>query len=75
VVDGDWNVLLRFKYANERVSEETLADGETYSYEYKLKGAEVLQTTVTFPSGQRRQFFFEDGMLVGQELGRVRTPA
>jgi YD repeat-containing protein len=67
VIDGDWNVLLRIKYVNERVSEQILADGEKYGYEYKLKGKEVLQTTVTLPSGKRKQFFFQGGILTRQE--------
>ncbi len=67
VLDGDWNILLRIKYVNERVSEQMLADGEKYGYEYKLNGNEVVQTTVTLPSGKRRQFFFQDGILTRQE--------
>lgn len=67
VVDGDWNILLRIKYVDGRVSEQTLADGEKYGYEYRLKGTEVLQTTVTLPLGQKKQFFFQDGILTRQE--------
>ena len=67
VLDGDWNVLLRIKYVNGRVSEQTLADGEKYGYDYTLKGTEVLQTKVTLPSGRQKQFFFQDGILIRQE--------
>jgi YD repeat-containing protein len=63
VLDGDWKMLVRNKFLDGRVSEQTLADGEVYRYEYQLKGAEVTRTTVTLPSGDKREFFFRDGIL------------
>ena len=67
VLDGDWNVLVRNKFFNGRVTEQALADGEIYRYEYRLKGSEVLQTTVTMASGEKKAFVFRDGRLVEQE--------
>ena len=59
ILDGDWNVLLENKYFWGRVSEQKLANGEVYRYQYRLKGPEVLQTTVTLPSGESKLFSFE----------------
>jgi YD repeat-containing protein len=64
ILDGDWNVLLRNRFSNGRVTEQTLADGQDYRYEYRLNGREVLQTTVTLPSGEKKVFVFRDGRLV-----------
>jgi hypothetical protein len=67
VLDGNWNVLVKNKFLNGRVSEQTLGDGEVYRYEYQFKGAEVTQTTVTLASGDKRVFFFHDGILTDQK--------
>lgn len=67
VLDGDWNVLVRNKFFNGRVIEQTLADGEVYRYEYVVKASEVLQTTVTRPSGEKTAFFFRNGRLIEQK--------
>jgi Domain of unknown function (DUF6531) len=64
ILDGDWNVLLKNKYLWGRVSEQKLASGEVYRYEYRLQGREVLQTTVTLPSGGSKLFSFRDGILI-----------
>jgi len=64
VLDGNWNVLVRNRYLWGRVSEQKVADGEVFRYEYQLKGREVLQTTVTMPSGEKKVFSFRDGILV-----------
>ena len=66
-LDGNWNVLVRNKFLNGRVSEQTLADGEVYRYEYQFNGAEVIRTTVTLPSGEKEEFFFHDGILTDQK--------
>lgn len=62
VLDRNWNVLLRNKYWWGKVSEQKLADGELYRYEYQVKGREVLRTTVVLPSGKRKVFSFRDGI-------------
>ncbi len=67
ILDGDWNVLVKNKFFNGRVIEQTLADGKINRYEYVVKGSDVLQTTVTFPSGGRRVFFFRNGRLIEQK--------
>jgi YD repeat-containing protein len=67
ILDGDWNVLLRNKFLWGRVSEQKLADGEVYRYEYRLQGRDVLQTTVTLPSGEKKVFAFREGILVEQK--------
>lgn len=67
VMDGDWTVLVRNKFANGRVSEQRLADGEAFVYEYQFKGDEVAQTTVTLPSGETKTFYFRDGIMTGQK--------
>lgn len=67
VLDADWHVLLENKYFWGRVSEQKLADGEVYHYEYELDGANVRQATVTLPSGEKKIFEFQDGRLVEQK--------
>ena len=67
VLDGDWNVLLRNKYLWGLVSEQKLASGEVYRYEYRYQGREVIQTTVTLPSGGRKIFSFREGVMVEQQ--------
>jgi YD repeat-containing protein len=63
ILDGEWNVLLRNKFLWGRVSEQKLADGELYRYEYQLNGRDVLQSTITLPSGKKQVFVFRDGIL------------
>ena len=67
VLDGDWNVLVRNKFFNGRVIEQTLADGNVYRYEYVVNGSEVVQTTVTLPSGEKTALFFRNGRLIEQK--------
>jgi YD repeat-containing protein len=67
ILDGDWNILLKNKYLWGRVSEQKLANGEVYRYEYRLNGREVLQTTVRLPSGGTKLFSFRDGILIAQK--------
>jgi hypothetical protein len=64
VLDGQGSVLLENKYFLYRVSEQRLADGQVFRYEYKLNDREVLQTTVTLPSGKKRLFSFRGGILI-----------
>jgi YD repeat-containing protein len=67
VMDGDWNVLLRNKYLWGRVQEQQLAGGEIFRYDYRLKDRDVLQTTVTLPSGEKKTFSFRDGVLTDRK--------
>jgi YD repeat-containing protein len=67
VLDGKWNAILRNKFKWGRVTEQTLANGEVYHYDYQLKEREVLQTVVTLPTGKTQTFIFRDGLLVDQK--------
>jgi Domain of unknown function (DUF6531) len=67
VLDGDWNIILRNKFWLGRVSEQDLADGEVYHYRYKLEGRDVVQTSITLPSGEQRILSFRGGKLVDQK--------
>jgi YD repeat-containing protein len=67
VIDGDWNVLLENHYLWGRVAEQKLADGQVFRYEYKLNDRDVLQTTVTLPSGEKRVLSFREGILMKQK--------
>lgn len=64
VLDGNWKVLLENTYVFGRVSQQKLPNGEVFHYEYKLNDREVLLTTVTLPSGERRFFSFHKGILI-----------
>jgi YD repeat-containing protein len=66
VLDGDWNVLLRNKFLNGRVSEQILCNGAVYSYEYLFEGDDVILTTVTLPGREKKKFSFRNGILIGQ---------
>jgi YD repeat-containing protein len=61
VLDRNWNVLLKNKYLWGRISEQRLANGQVFRYEYELNGAKVEQCTVTLPSGEKKVFSFRGG--------------
>ena len=67
VLDGDWNVLVKNTFVNGRVSRQTLAGGSTYQYEYQFRRAELIQTTVIFPGGEKKVFSFQNGILTGRK--------
>ena len=67
VLDGEGQVLLENKYFLYRVSEQKLVDGEVFHYDYKLNGREVLETTVTLPTGEKNVFPFREGRRVEQK--------
>jgi YD repeat-containing protein len=66
VLDSEGNVLLENKYLWGRVAEQRLADGEVFRYEYRLNNRDVVQTTVSLPMGEKKEFYFRDGRLAGQ---------
>ncbi len=66
VINGDGKVLLENKYFWYRVSEQKLADGELFHYDYRLNGREVVQAIVTLPSGATKVFFFRNRLLIGE---------
>ncbi len=58
VIDGRGTVLVRNAYRDgSRVSEQTLANGEVYRYDYVLVGSEITETIVNGPTGKRNLFF------------------
>lgn len=67
VFDGNWKLLVQNKYLWGRVIEQVLSNGQAYRYDYRLNGTDVLQTTLTLPSGQRKIFSFLNGRLTKQE--------
>jgi hypothetical protein len=66
VLDGKWTVLLRNIYRNGRVSEQRLANGDVYRYDYKFVKNEIVETIVRGPTW-KRTFFFENGVLARDE--------
>ena len=67
VIDGRGTVLLRNAYRDgSRVSEQTLANGEVYRYDYVFVGNEITETIVTGPTG-RRNLFFRHGVFEKEE--------
>jgi YD repeat-containing protein len=67
VLDGDWHVLLENKYFLYRISEQRLGDGKVFHYDYKLNGRDVIETTVTLPTGEKQVFSFLHDRLVEQK--------
>lgn len=65
ITDGKGTELLRNWYADSRVSEQRLADGKTYRYDYLFdRQHNVVETTVTLPSGERKKILFQNGVPV-----------
>jgi YD repeat-containing protein len=64
ILDGTGRVLLRNIYKDYgRVSEQRLANGDVYRYGYLFdKKYNIVETTVTLPSGETKRFFFHDGI-------------
>jgi Domain of unknown function (DUF6531) len=68
IMDGDWNVLLRNVYDNGRIAQQRLANGEVYKYKYVVDSNDKLSaSTLTFPKGREKRFYFQKGILVRQE--------
>ena len=44
-----------------------LAGGPTYQYEYQFKRAELIQTTVIIPGGEKKVFSCQNGILTSQK--------
>jgi YD repeat-containing protein len=64
VLDGNGRVLLKNIYSvASRVSEQRLANGDVYRYTYVFDNKHnVIQTTVTLPSGEPKSFSFYSGI-------------
>jgi YD repeat-containing protein len=69
VRDGEGKVLLETFYRDgSRVSEQKLADGEVYRYDYIFDSSHrVMATIVTLPSGKAKRFFFQNGIPAGEK--------
>lgn len=69
VRDGEGKVLLENFYRDRiRVSEQRLADGEVYRYDYIFDSShKVMATIVTLPSSKVKRFFFKDGIPAGEK--------
>lgn len=64
VLDGNGRVLLKNVYRDaSRVSEQRLANGDVYRYNYQFDNKHnVIQTTVRPPSGESKSFSFYNGI-------------
>jgi YD repeat-containing protein len=70
VVDGNGKVLLKNIYSDSdggRISEQRLANGAVYRYEYIFVGKDIVETSVTDPVVGRRKFFFQRGAFTREE--------
>jgi len=69
IADGSWNVLLRNTYNNRgMIAEQRLANGDVYTYSYVLNQKNVIaETIVGLPTGKKRKFFFEHGVVAKEE--------
>ncbi len=68
IMDANWRMLLRniFNARGEVVKQE-LAHSKAYKYNYSWNSKnQVVQTIVTLPGGQTRQFTFQDGVYMGK---------
>lgn len=66
VVGGKGKVLLQNIYEDGRVSEQRLANGDVYRYDYIFVKEEIVETIVNGPTG-RRKFFFQRGIFTKEE--------
>lgn len=67
IVDGKGTVLLQNSYRDgSRVSEQKLANGDVYRYDYIFVGNEIVETIVNDPTGKRK-FFFEHDRFAREE--------
>jgi hypothetical protein len=66
VVDGSGRVLVQNSYRDGRVSEQKLANGDVYRYDYRFVKDEIVETIVNEPSAKRK-LHFEHRVLVKDE--------
>ena len=66
VVDGSGRVLVQNSYRDGRVSEQKLANGDVYRYDYRFVKDEIVEMIVNEPSAKRK-LHFEHGVLVKDE--------
>lgn len=69
IFDGRGQLLLRNIYNDSdggRISEQRLADGDVYRYDYIFRKQEIVETIVDGPSGKEK-FFFQHGIFTKVE--------
>jgi len=70
VMDGEGKVLLQNIYNDSdggRISEQKLANGDVYRFEYIFVKQDIVETIVTDPVVGRRKFFFQHGVFTRKE--------
>jgi hypothetical protein len=70
VVDGAGRRLLQNIYNDidgGRISEQRLANGDVYRYEYTFVKREIVETIVSDPVVGQRKFFFQHGVFTREE--------
>jgi hypothetical protein len=69
VFDGRGQLLLRNIYNDSdggRISEQRLANGDVYRYDYIFVKQEIVETILDGPTGKRK-FFFQHGTFMKEE--------
>jgi YD repeat-containing protein len=68
ILDGNGTALVENSYRDgSRVSEQRLADGQVFRYDYIFDARhQVIVTIVTFPNGKVTRFLFKDGVVTGE---------
>lgn len=69
IVDGKGQVLLQNVYRDSdggRISEQKLANGDVYRYDYIFVKNDIVETIVNGPTG-KRTFFFQHGVVTRKE--------
>jgi len=70
VMDGEGKVFLQNIYNDSdggRISEQKLANGDVYRFEYIFVKQDIVETIVTDPVVGRRKFFFQHGVFTRKE--------
>jgi YD repeat-containing protein len=63
IINGNRTELLRNWYDNRRISKQKLSNGDVYRYDYLFdKKYNVVETTVTPPSGEVKRFLIRNGI-------------
>jgi hypothetical protein len=66
VIDGRGTILLQNIYRDGRVSEQRLANGDVYRFDYIFRKNEIVETIVDDPTGKRK-LFFQHGIFASEE--------
>jgi YD repeat-containing protein len=66
VTDGKGATLLENSYQNGRISDQKIANGAVYHYQYILAGEDIAETIVDGPNGKRK-FYFRQGIFTEEK--------